>query len=91
MTDDGHITLTLPEPLAREVQRAVERGGYAEPADVVTAALSDWIERGSPPAMTAERLRDLVREADQAGEEPDENFDIEELIAEARRLNPPKR
>jgi hypothetical protein len=35
--------------------------------------------------MTIERLRELVREADEAGEEADENFDIEELIAEARR------
>lgn len=57
----------------------------------MTAALNDWIERGSPPAMTTDRLRELVREADEAGEEPDPDFDIEELIAESRRLNSPKR
>jgi Arc/MetJ-type ribon-helix-helix transcriptional regulator len=85
------LTLTLPEPLAREVQRAVESGGYSQPVDVVTAALKDWVERGSPPAMTNDRLRELVREADQAGEEPDEDFDIEELIAEAHRSSPSKR
>lgn len=91
MADRDRLTLTLPEPLAREVQRAVDHGGYAEPADVVTAALNDWIERGSPPAMTTDRLRELVAEADEAGEEPDENFDIEALILEARRINPTTR
>jgi hypothetical protein len=44
----------------------------------------------SAAQMTIDRLRELVREADQAGEEPDENFDIEEVIAEARRLQSPK-
>ena len=61
------LTLTLPDPIAREVQRAVERGDYSEPADVVTAALNDWIERGSPPAMTTARLRELVEKAERSG------------------------
>jgi Arc/MetJ-type ribon-helix-helix transcriptional regulator len=81
MADDETLTLTLPDNLTREVRRAVEQGGYDGPDDVVAAALRVWIERGSPPAMTAVRLRELVEETDKSGEE-DGDFDIEELLAE---------
>ena len=64
MAHDETLTLTLPEPLAHEARRAVERGDYSEPSDVVAAALNAWIERGSPPAMTTARLRELIKEAD---------------------------
>ena len=77
------LIVTLPESLAREVERAVEKGGYSEPDDVVAAALSDWIERGSPPAMTTDRLRELIDEAERSGEE-DGDFDVEAILAEAR-------
>lgn len=90
MTKIEPLTIYLPEPLAREVMRVVERGGYSEPADVVAAALNDWIDRGSPPAMTTARMRELVAEAEQAGEE-DRDFDIEEIIAESRTTDRPKR
>jgi len=83
MSNDETLTLTLPRPLAHEVRRAVERGDYSEPSDVVAAALSVWIERGSPPAMTDSRVRELVEEADQSGEEQG-NLDLDELLAEAR-------
>lgn len=80
---DGLI-LTLPEPLASEVKRAVEEGRYSDPEGVVAAALSDWIARGRPPAMTAARLRELIEEADQAGDD-DGDFDVEALIKELHR------
>jgi len=81
MAHSDGLVLTLPEPLASEVKRAVEEGGYSDPEDVVAAALSDWIARGRPPAMTAARLRELVEEADRAGDE-DGDFDVEALIKE---------
>ena len=91
MADVDRLTLELPEPLAGEVRRAVERGDYSEPADVVAAALNAWIERGSPPAMTDGRLRELIAEADQAGEEPGEEFSIDAFLTEARRSIASKR
>jgi hypothetical protein len=39
---------------------------YSEPSEVVGAALSAWIERDSPPAMTS-RLREFVKEAEEMG------------------------
>ncbi len=60
---------------------AVEEGGYSDPEGVVAAALSDWIARGRPPAMTTARLRELVDEADRAGDD-DGDFDVEALIQE---------
>ena len=90
MAKSEPLTLTLPEPLAREVRRVVERGDYPEPGEVVAAALSDWIERGSPPAMTPDRLRELIEEAEQAGEAAGD-FEIDELLEEARRTSAPKR
>jgi Arc/MetJ-type ribon-helix-helix transcriptional regulator len=61
--------MTLPRPLAHEVRRAVERGDYSEPSEVVGAALSAWIKRDSPPAKTEWRLREFVKEAEESGEE----------------------
>ena len=84
MANDETLTLTLPRPLAHEVRRAVERGDYSEPSAVVAAALSAWIERGSPPPMTESRLRDLVKEAEEGGEE-EGDLDLNGLLAEARR------
>jgi Arc/MetJ-type ribon-helix-helix transcriptional regulator len=83
MTKTETLVVTLSEPLALEIKRAVEKGGYSAPGDVVAAALNDWVERGSPPAMTTERLRELIDEAERAGEEEGE-FDIEAILAEAR-------
>ena len=83
MIDDETLTLTLPRPLAHEVRRAVERGDYSEPSEVVAAALSAWIERGSPPAITDARLRELVKEAEEAGEE-DGDLDVDQFLAEAQ-------
>ena len=90
MAKDDTLTLTLPEPLAEEVRRAVQRGDYSTPTDVVSAALSVWIECGSPPAMTTVRLRELVEEAEQSGEE-EGDFDLDALLAEARRTSETKR
>jgi len=90
MANGETFTLTLPEPLAHEVRRAVERGDYSAPSDVVAAALSAWIEGGSPPAMTESRLRDLVKEAEQSDEE-EVDFDVEALLAEARGAAQAKR
>jgi Arc/MetJ-type ribon-helix-helix transcriptional regulator len=90
MAHDETLTLTLPEPLAHEVRRAVERGDYSEPSDVVAAALNAWIERGSPPAMTTARLRELIKEAEESSEE-ETDLDLDELIAEARRSSAPGR
>ena len=81
MAHSDGLILTLPEPLASEVKRAVEEGGYSDPEGVVAAALSDWIARGRPPAMTTARLRELVDEADRAGDD-DGDFDVEALIQE---------
>jgi Arc/MetJ-type ribon-helix-helix transcriptional regulator len=81
MANRDALILTLPEPFASEVKRAVKEGGYSEPEDVVAAALSDWIARGRPPAMTAARLRELVEEAERSGEEVGD-FDVESLIKE---------
>ena len=50
---------------------------------MVAAALSAWIERGSPPAMTDSRLHELVKEAEEAGEE-ERDLDLDGLLAEAR-------
>lgn len=83
MANSDTLSLTLPDNLTREVHRAVEQGGYDAPDDVIAAALRVWIERGSPAAMTDVRLRELVQEADQSGEEGGD-FDIEALLAEAR-------
>ena len=83
MANDQTFTLTLPDNLTREVRRAVEHGGYDGAGEVVAAALRVWIERGSPPALTTARLRELVEEAEASGEE-DGDFDIEAVLAEAR-------
>jgi Arc/MetJ-type ribon-helix-helix transcriptional regulator len=83
MAKDDGLILTLPEPLAEEVRRAVERGDYSTATDVVSAALNVWIERGSPPSMTTSRLRQLVEEAERSGEE-EGDFDLDALLAEAR-------
>jgi Arc/MetJ-type ribon-helix-helix transcriptional regulator len=89
VTNDETLTLTLPPPLAREVQRAVERGDFSKPSEVVAAALNVWIERGSPPAMTDARLRALIQEADQSGEE-EGDLDLDGLLAEARTAKTPR-
>jgi len=90
MAKDDSLTLTLPEPLAEEVRRAVQRGDYSTATDVVTAALNVWIERGSPPAMTTSRLRELVEEAERSDDE-EGDFDLDALLAEARNTPETKR
>jgi hypothetical protein len=57
---------------------------------VVAPALSAWIERGSPPAMTDSRLRDLIKEAEEADEE-EGDLDVDRLLAEARSSASTKR
>jgi Arc/MetJ-type ribon-helix-helix transcriptional regulator len=89
MSNADTLRLTLPEALAREVRRAIEKGDFETPDDVVATALRVWIERGSPPPMTEARLRELIAEADNSGEE-DGDFDIDALIAEARASMPVK-
>lgn len=84
MAKDETLTLKLPEPLAEEVRRAVARGDYATPTELVSMALNVWIERGSPPAMTTARLRELVEEAERSGEE-EGDFDLDALLAEAKK------
>jgi len=90
MAKDDSLTLTLPEPLAEEVRRAVQRGDYSTATDVVTPALNVWIERGSPPAMTTSRLRELVEEAERSDDE-EGDFDLDALLAEARNTPATKR
>ena len=87
MAKSETLTIDLPEKLARAVHRAVDRGDYLDPADVVSAALLEWVDRGSPPAMSVQRLRELVDEAETSGE-ADEEFDVEALLAHAHASRP---
>lgn len=74
------IMLTVPGDVADRMDGAVERGEFASPADLVAAALDQWVSHPEPPA---ERLRDMWREGLNSG--VGRSASVDEIKAEARR------
>lgn len=82
------ITVALPAELAETLRRSVESGDYASEGEIIRDALNDWARTRRSEQADVERLRRLVRDADESGPPvPAQEVwnEIEALITDAER------
>jgi antitoxin ParD1/3/4 len=80
------VNVALPEEQIAAMNAAVEAGEYATAGEVVRDALRDWQVKRECRSAGIERLRALWDEGLASG--PMEPFDIDEIIADAKKRLP---
>lgn len=61
------ITVAVPTEMADVLRKSVEDGQYASEGEIIRDALNDWARTHRSNEAEVERLRRLVREADESG------------------------
>lgn len=67
MSDPHILTITLAPATAADVDAAVSRGEYENPAEVVLEAVAEWRLRRNIESADLEQLRRLAQEGIESG------------------------
>ena len=81
------LSITLTPELAALIHEAVATGDYASTSEVVREALRDWRRKRLARQQRIQEILHLWEEGIQSG--PGRFQDLDELIQEAERRNPP--